>query len=73
MLAHAPRRIASLTMLSTTSTGLQMAGTMMSRPWITLRVRATFCIISGSVPFTPEHVARYALEKELPQHWPAPG
>ncbi len=40
MMAHAPTRIASLTMLSTTATGLQMAGTMMTHPWITLRVRS---------------------------------
>lgn len=38
MLARAPTRLASLTMLSTTSSGLQMAATMMSRPWITLAV-----------------------------------
>ncbi|CAL8466172.1 g5708 [Coccomyxa elongata] len=40
MMAHAPTRIASLTMLSTTATGLQMAGTMMTHPWITLRAGA---------------------------------
>ncbi|BDA51050.1 probable non-heme bromoperoxidase BpoC at C-terminar half [Coccomyxa sp. Obi] len=40
MMARAPTRIASLTMLSTTATGLQMAGNMMTHPWITLRAGA---------------------------------
>jgi pimeloyl-ACP methyl ester carboxylesterase len=37
LLAAAPHRVASLTMLSTTLTGCNMATTMLRRPWITLR------------------------------------
>ena len=37
LLAAAPHRVASLTMLSTTLTGCAMAATTLRRPWITLR------------------------------------
>ena len=40
LLALAPARVASLTMLSTTLSGCNMALTMLRRPWITLRVRS---------------------------------
>lgn len=40
LLSATPSRVASLTMISTTIAGWNMALTMLRRPWITLRVRS---------------------------------
>lgn len=45
LLAATPSRVASLTMISTTIAGWNMALTMLRRPWITLRVRVSSPVI----------------------------